>query len=247
MLPGTELALAVVTDSGGDDILARAMDTYCRAVFPVLAGQLEICGLGGAVPAGPVDVAGLGAFLQGGPYAQRLDARVAAGEAGLGEEVRIVLARRRPEAAILASWLADWLARPVPLGIHQGRLAERHGGFAAVFDVARRGSRPVAAMARLAGLLWEVGCPGTSARLHALAAAGRVPGAVAQNAQDAFAFFEGERLMARLAGEPGDPDLIARPGALSARRRQEYRAAFAAVESLRLALLAALGAGEGRP
>ncbi|WP_254845161.1 putative nucleotidyltransferase substrate binding domain-containing protein, partial [Desulfovibrio sp. DV] len=246
MLPGQGLSLAVVSDCGGDDILARAMDTYCRGVFPVLADRLKACGLGGAELAGPVDMAGLGAFLQAGPYGARLDARVAAGDAGLGEDVRCVLAGCRPEPALLASWLADRLARPAPLGIHQGRLAERQGGFAAVFDVAERGSRPVVAMARLAGLLWGAPGPGTVSRLQALAAAGHLPGPVVQHVLDAFAFFEGERLLARLAGQAGDPDVVSRPGALSARRRQEYRAAFGAVEALRLALLAGFGAGEGR-
>ena len=246
MLPGLGLSLAVVSDCGGDDILARAMDTYCRGVFPVLADRLKACGLGGAELAGPVDMAGLGTFLQAGPYGTRLDARVAAGDAGLGEDVRCLLAGCRPEPAILASWLGDQLARPAPLGIHQGRLAERHGGFAAVFDVAERGSRPVEAMARLAGLLWGAAGPGTVSRLQALAAAGRLPGPVVQHVLDAFAFFEGERLLARLAGQAGDPDVVTRPGALSARRRQEYRAAFGAVEALRLALQAGFGTGEGR-
>ena len=44
-----------------------------------------------------------------------------------------------------------------------------------------------------------------------------------------------------------DPDVVARPGALSARKRQECRAAFAAVEALRqtlAAMLAGMEAGQ---
>ncbi|KHK00956.1 CBS domain-containing protein [Desulfovibrio sp. TomC] len=246
MLPGMGLSLAVAADCGGDDIVARAMDTYCRAVLPILAGWLEACGLGGTRLAGPIDLAGLRAFLHDGPDFKRLDVRIAAGDSGLAEAVRAVLIGCRPEARSLAAGLRRHLACPVPLGVHQGRLAERHGGFAPVFDVAERGTRPVVVMARLAGLLWGAPGPGTSARLQSLAAAGRLAGPVVQSVLEAFAFFEGERLLARLSGQSGDPDVVVRPGALSARRRQEYRIAFGAVEALRLALLDALGAGEGR-
>ena len=247
MLPGMGLSLAVVSDCGGDDILVRAMDTYCRAVLPVLAGRLEACGLGGTRLAGPIALAGLRAFLHGGPDFKRLDVRIVAGDSGLGGAVRAVLIGCLPEARTLVADLRQHLDRSAPLGIHQGRLAERHGGFAPAFDVAERGTRPVVAMSRLAGLLWGARGPGTSARLQSLAAAGRLAGPVVQSVLEAFAFFEGERLLARLSGRSGDPDVIARPGTLSARRRQEYRTAFGAVEALRLALLGALGAEEGQP
>ncbi|MHC1789623.1 CBS domain-containing protein [Solidesulfovibrio sp.] len=247
MLPGTGLELAVVVDAGGDDIVSRAMDTFCHAVLPVLAGHLTACGLGGAPLAGPVALPGLEAFLLGGPDFARLDARVAAGDSDLGETVRARLAGCRPEAGALAAALAGCLDSPVPLGIHQGQLAERRGGFAAVFDVAGRGTRPLVALARLAGLRGGLAGTGTANRLQALARLGQLAPETARDAEDAFAYFERQRLLARLGGRQGDasPDIVSRPGALSARSRQEYRAAFAALETLRLALGRPSRAGEG--
>jgi len=253
LLPGMGLELVVVTDDGGDDIVGRAMETYCRAAIPVLAGQLDAMGLGGRDIVGPAPLSGLESFLRDGPDFARLDARPAAGDGGLGETVRARMAHCRPKSEAVRARLMVLLAQPMPLGIHQGRLAERDGSFAPVFDVAARGTRPVASMVRLAALLADVGDSGTVERLEALARLGHLPRDVAQTAADAFAFFQRERLMARLSGplpppgQAGDPDVVARPGALSARRRQEYRAAFRAVEALRLALAGWQGAGEGRP
>lgn len=245
LLPGLGIDLAVVVDDGGDDIVGRAMDTYCRAVLPALAGHLGDFGLAGAAIAGPVALAGLPAFFREGREGERLDARVAAGDSGLGEGVRALMAHCRPDRETLRANLAALLATPAPLGVHQGRLAERDGSFASVFDIAARGVRPVTALARLAGLLVGAGEGGTAERLQALARGGELSRETAQNAEDALAFFERERLMARLSGPSGDPDVVSRPGSLSARRRQEYRAAFGAVEALRLALMRWLAAGEG--
>ena len=254
LLPGMGLELVVVADDGGDDIVGRAMETYCRAVLPVLAEQLDAAGLGGPDIVGPAPLSGLESFLRDGSDFARLDARPAAGDGGLGETARARMAHCRPKNRdAVRARLAILLAQPLPLGIHQGRLAERDGSFAPVFDVAARGTRPVASMVRLAALLADVWDSGTVARLEALAKGGHLPRDVAQTAADAFAFFQRERLMARLSGpsapsgQAGDPDVVARPGALSARRRQEYRAAFGAAEALRLALAGRQGAGEGRP
>lgn len=253
LLPGMGLGLAVVSDDGGDDIVRRAMDTYGQAVIPVLAGHLCDFGLCGTAIVGPVALTGLAAFLCAGPEFERLDARAVAGDDGLGEAVRALVADCRPDREAVRACLATLLAQPTPLGIHRGRLTERDGSFAPAFDIAARGTRPVMAMARLAGLLVGSGETGTAHRLQALARLGHLAREVVRNAEDAFAFFERERLMARLSGPAGpaapsgDPDVVSRPGALSARRRQEYRAAFGAVEALRLALADWLAAGEGRP
>ncbi|MYL82117.1 CBS domain-containing protein [Desulfovibrio aerotolerans] len=247
LLPGLGLDLVVVADDGDDDIIGRAMETYCHTVLPVLAGHLADFGLGGAHLAGPVFLSGLTAFLRTGPEFAHLEARMVAGDSGLGEGVRARLLHSRPDRDALRACLAAQLLNPAPLGIHQGKLVERDGSFAAVFDIAARGTQPIVTMARLAGLLAGIQENGTANRLAALGRLERLPPEVARNAEDAFAFFQRERLMARLSGLTGDPDVVARPSALSARRRQEYRAAFGAVEALRQALGTGLGAGEGAP
>jgi CBS domain-containing protein len=245
LLPGTGLDAAVVVDCGNDDILIRAMDTYCRAALPALGQDLAACGLGGGRLTGPVALAGLEALLATGPAFAGLDVRPVAGEGGLVETVRGLLGTVHPAPERVRAALAESLARPAPLGVHQGRLAERGGGYAPVFDLAKRGSGPVVVMARLAAAVWGLAGTGTAERLGALARAGRLPQPVARNAAEALDFFEGERLLARLSGQPGDPDVVASPGSLSARTRQECRTAFAAVEALRLALAQSLGPGEG--
>lgn len=246
LLPGQGLDAAVVIDCGGDDILERAMDTYCRAVLPALAEELAACRLGGGRLLGPVRLSGLAALAAQGRDLDGLDLLPAAGRAGLMDAVRQRLAGDRPDPGVILSALAAVVARPVPLGVHQGKLAERAGGFAPAFDLCGRGSGVVAAMARLAAAFHGLPELGTARRLAALAAKGHLPETMAQNAGQAWAFFEGERLAARLAGQ-ADPDVVARPGALSARKRQECRAAFAAVEALRqtlAAMLAGMEAGQ---
>lgn len=222
------------------------MDTYCRAVLPALAEELAACRLGGGRLLGPVRLSGLVALAAQGRDLDGLDLLPAVGGAGLLDAVRQRLAADRPDPGLVLSALGAVVARPTPLGVHQGKLAERAGGFAPVFDLDGRGSGAVSAMARLAAAFYGLPELGTARRLAALAARGHLPETVAQNAGQAWAFFEGERLAARLAGQ-ADPDVVARPGMLSARKRQECRAAFAAVEALRqtlAAMLAGMGAGQ---
>lgn len=235
LLPGQGLDAVVAVDCGGDDILERAMDTYCRAVLPTLAEELAACRLGGGRLLGPVRLSGLAALAAQGRDLDGLDLLPAVGGAGLMDAVRQRLAADRPDPGLLLSALGTVVARPTPLGVHQGKLAERAGGFASSFDLDGRGSGAVAAMARLAAAFFGLSELGTAGRLATLAAGGHLPETVAQNAGQAWAFFEGERLAARLAGR-SEPDVVARPGTLSARKRQECRAAFAAVEALRQAL-----------
>jgi CBS domain-containing protein len=237
--------------------------TYLAAVGRELAGDLARCGLADASPgAGPghgPDWSELDGFcarrdaLDDQAALDRCDARPVAGDPALAGTVRGRL-RDGPPRPVLAARLAAATARPAPLGLCQGRLLERDGRTAPDCDVAGRGSEPIVAMARLAAHLVGLEATGTASRLDGLARAGLLPGAVAPNAAAAFAFFERERLMARLVARAGEGETPLRPGGLSARRRQEYRAAFTAVEALRLVLADPAwpgagggGAGEVRP
>ncbi|EHJ46074.1 putative signal transduction protein with CBS domains [Solidesulfovibrio carbinoliphilus subsp. oakridgensis] len=154
-----------------------------------------------------------------------------------------------PPTPILAGLLRSLAARPVPLGLYQGRLMERDGTASPVLHIAGRGSRPLLALVRLAALLAGVGETGTAARLGRLARDGHLPGDVARAAVDAFAFFEGERLLLRLdaAGRTGEDEAPLRPAGLSPRRRQGFRAAFAGLEALRRILADRAWTGEGIP
>uniref|UniRef100_I2Q397 Putative signal-transduction protein containing cAMP-binding and CBS domains n=1 Tax=Desulfovibrio sp. U5L TaxID=596152 RepID=I2Q397_9BACT len=154
-----------------------------------------------------------------------------------------------PPTPVLAGLLRSLAARPVPLGLYQGRLMERDGTASPVLDIAGRGSRPLVALVRLAALLGGVGETGTAARLGRLARDGPLPGEVARAAVDAFAFFEGERLLLRLdaAGRTGEGEAPLRPAGLSPRRRQGFRTAFAGLETLRRTLAEAAWAGRGLP
>lgn len=246
MLPGTGLSLAVVFDDAGDDIVAKAARTYLDAVAARLEEHLACCGLGAVAPGlgigesrNRVDLERFVLFretLAEANSPEYVDARPVAGDTGLVATVRERLGAARPAASVLAARLTTVLARPVPLGVYQGRLMERDGGFAPVLDVAERGSRPLVAMARLAALLFGGGEIGTAARLKRLGLEGHVPADVAGNAVDAFDFFERERLVARLETRGGAKEAPLRPSALSARRRQGFRAAFAAEEALRRVL-----------
>lgn len=124
---------------------------------------------------------------------------------------------------------------------------ERDGGSCPVLDVAGRGSRPLTALARLAALRQGLTETGTVARLEALARAGHLPPVTARAAVDAFAFFESERLLALLTAPeaPGREEAALRPETISPRRRHAFKAAFGALENLRLALAAGLAGEEG--
>ncbi|HML52811.1 MAG TPA: putative nucleotidyltransferase substrate binding domain-containing protein [Solidesulfovibrio magneticus] len=228
------LLRAIRRAAGLDDLVALS-----HRAGP-LAEELAACRLGGGRLLGPVRLSGLAALAAQGRDLDGLDLLPAVGGAVTMDAVRQRLATDRPDPGLMLSALGAVVARPTPLGVHQGKLAERAGGFAPAFDLDGRGSGAVAAMARLAAVFHGLPQLGTAGRLAALAAGGHLPGEVAQNAGQAWAFFEGERLAARLAGQ-ADPDVVPRPGALSARKRQECRAAFAAVEALRQTLAGMLG------
>jgi CBS domain-containing protein len=154
-----------------------------------------------------------------------------------------------PPTPVLAGLLRSLAARPVPLGLYQGRLMERDGTASPVLHIAGRGSRPLLALARLASLRAGVEETGTAARLDRLARDGHLPGEVARAAVDAFAFFEGERLLLRLdgAGRAGEDEAPLHPATLSPRRRQGFRTAFAGLEALRRTLAGPPWAGEWAP
>ncbi|EFL51871.1 putative CBS domain and cyclic nucleotide-regulated nucleotidyltransferase [Solidesulfovibrio fructosivorans JJ]] len=247
MLPDAGLALAVITEDGGDPIIARAARTYLAALVPMLEEELARCGL--RTPAtglclgdprerlDPAAFAGDGDPLTLEASLEAFDAREVTTTGPTGEEGSEAVLHELPRETLLRL-LAALTVHPAPLGIYQGRLVERDGGLAPSFDLAARGSRPIIAMARLAALVQGIGEMGTLARLERLEQGGHLPEAVCRGAREALVFFEGERLAWMLgAGDAlgeryGEP----RPESLSPRRRHGCRAAFAAVEGLRLAL-----------
>lgn len=277
MLPGMGLSLAVEPHDGHDPIVARAGRTYLAAFLPRLADELGRLGLGGASlslgdprvlfdPAG-CDAADDSLALEAGLEA--FDARLVAGcdraatehhqsppSWGHGEPWSDDTSRP-PEASpiplpptpVLTELLRSLAARPAPLGLYQGRLMERDGTASPVLNIAGRGSRPLLALARLAALLRGVRETGTAGRLSRLARDGHLPEEVARAATDAFAFFEGERLLLRLeaAGRAGEDEAPLRPADLSPRRRQGFRVAFAGLEALRRALADPAWTGERVP
>ncbi len=251
LLPGSGLSLAVVPDDGGDPIVARAARTYMQAFLPLLGDALAALGLHAPstrlVLGDPrTAFSPLGFDLDGDPLdheasLEGFDARVLGGsspDAGEGSGFPPGLA---------AAWLAAAASRPAPLGLYQGRLMERDGSACDVLDVLARGSRPLTALARLAALSCGVVQTGTTSRLDALGRLGVLPEATAARAVEAFAFFEAERLGLLLTGREvsGRDEAPVSPASVSPRRRHGFRAAFAALEALRLALAAYAAAGEG--
>jgi len=247
MLPDAGLALAVVAEDGGDPIIARAARTYLAAFVPLLEEELAACGL--RTPAtglclgdprerlDPAALRGDGDPLTLEGSLEAFDARVVAATGPGGADGPEPVAPGLPREIFLRL-LAELTAHPAPLGIYQGRLMERDGSFAPIFDLAARGSRPLVAMARLAALVEGIGETGTLARLERLEQGGHLPETICRAAREALIFFEGERLGWLLAAGdvPGERHGEPRPETLSPRRRHGCRAAFAAVEGLRLAL-----------
>lgn len=256
MLPGTGLSLAVVPQDGGDPIIARAARTYLQALLPLLGEELARLGLGGRHGGlclgdpralfDPTDFAADGDPLDHEASLEGFDARPLPG-CGCGETAAGPLTPAGLPPAVLAAMLRAAVSRPAPLGLYQGRLMERDGGSCPVLDVAGRGSRPLTALARLAALRQGVPETGTVARLEALVRAGHLPPDTARGAAEAFAFFESERLLALLTAPeaPGREEAALRPETISPRRRHAFKAAFGALENLRLALAADLAVKEG--
>lgn len=256
MLPGTGLSLAAVPDDGGDPIVGRAARTYLQALLPMLGEELAALGLrapGSHLVLGdPRALVPLEGFaLDGDPLdheasLEGFDARPLGGRDEAGPAPAVATGEVFP-FGLAASWLRAAASRPAPLGVYRGRLMERDGGSCEALDVLARGSRPVTALARLSALVWCVAPTGTVFRLNALGSLGVVPAATAARAVEAFAFFQSERLQALLTGREssGREEAPLAPGTLSPRRRHALRAAFAAVEDLRLALLARLDVKEG--
>ncbi len=264
LLPGLGLGLAVVSDDS-DPIVEKAGQTYAAAMAEKLSEHLAHCGLDRAPwplslanPENCTSPSALGQRLAAvladfglaadDPALGLFDARPVAGDRSLAgrlrEQVSLV-----PSAAALARLAGQWAARPVPLGVYQGRLMERDGSGDVVLDLAGRGSGPIAAMARLLALRVGLAETGTLARLDRLVRQGYVDGGVADRAREAFEFFERLRLVGRLQARPGDWKEAdrPRPASLSARQRQALKSAFAAVEALRLALAKAQAGAEVAP
>ncbi len=258
MLPATGLSLAVVPGDGGDAVIARAARTYLQALLPRLGEGLDRCGLRGGRSGlclgdpralfDPTGFAADGDPLDHEASLEGFDARELPGCGREAPEADRGLVPS-PPPPVLDAMLRAAVARPAPLGLYKGRLMERDGGSASVLDVAGRGSRPVTALARLAALHGGITATGTVSRLEALARRGLLPGETARAAVEAFGFFEGERLLAMLAAGdgPGREEVALAPETISPRRRHAYKAAFAALEGLRLALAAGLGAEGGVP
>ncbi|WP_428559155.1 MAG: putative nucleotidyltransferase substrate binding domain-containing protein [Solidesulfovibrio sp. DCME] len=258
MLPATGLSLAVVPDDGGDAVIARAARTYLQALLPMLGEGLGRCGLRAGRcglylgdPRALFDPTGFAADGDPLDHEASLEGFDARELPGCGREAPAAVREAVPglPPPVLEAMLRAAVARPAPLGLYKGCLMERDGATAARLDVAGRGSRPLTALARLAALRFGIGATGTVARLEALARHAHLPAATVGAAVDAFGFFEGERLLALLAAGdgPGREEAALAPETISPRRRHAYKAAFAALENLRLALAGGLCAHEGAP
>lgn len=157
------------------------------------------------------------------------DMRAVHGDETLAARVRIQM-REQPRTsprflAHLARIACDW--NP-PLGFFRGLVVARRGEYRNTLDVKAGGLAPVVQIARLYALASGVEAVATLDRFDAVAAAGGMGRADAENLSEAFRFLRGVAIRHHYrqieAGVARDNNVD--PSALSARDRHRLRLAF---------------------